>query len=481
MNLAEKIKAARERLAAIDARAKELENIAQAVDSLTDEQTAEVKNLGDERETVVKNIANLDALEELIKKRAEPAMGGPVVVHQSRAMSRHVDEAKGTVFTRLALAHVLAYLERRPVGDVARDHFAHDQRIEAILKNAVPVADTSTPGWAKELVRTDVQGFIEGLVPVSVYAAVASRGLVLNFGDAGSISVPYRSGGVAHDLAGAFVGENGVIPVHRTTLAANVLNRYKMGVITTVTKELSRASNPQAEALLRRLMEADTAYALDAAFLDASPIVAGTRPAGILNGVAAIAASAAATPIEKALADLKAMVNAMTAAGNGTRPVFLMNPAQRLALSTMYSAGVFVFKDEVNANKLMGADIVASTNVPVGDVILVDAAHLATGLGTPEFDVSDTATLVMADSGAAAPTHATSPADRTLIGTPGQVPQDGGISVYDAAQRAAGKAGEGAQSISLFQQWAIGLRTVLPITWGVMRAGSVQWVDNVGW
>ena len=89
-----------------------------------------------------------------------------------------------------------------------------------------------------------------------------------------------------------------------------MLNRYKMGVITTLTKELSRTSTPQAEALLRRLMETDTAYALDAAFLDANALVAGTRPAGILNGVAAIAASAAATPIEKALADLKAMINA---------------------------------------------------------------------------------------------------------------------------------------------------------------------------
>ena len=62
-----------------------------------------------------------------------------------------------------------------------------------------------------------------------------------------------------------------------------------------------------------------------------------------------------------------------------------------------------------------------------------------------------------------------------------QVPPDGGIKVVKDTQRAAGKAGEGAQAISLFQQWAIGLRTVLPVSWGVMRAGSVAWVDNVTW
>jgi len=371
-------------------------------------------------------------------------------------------------------------MQRRTVSDVIRDHFAHDQRVEAVHKATTAVADTTTAGWAKELVAVDVQGFLDMLAPVSAYAALTSRGFVINFGDNGSVSVPFRSGSNT-DVAGAFVGENGVIPVKRATIGSNVLNRYKMAVITTLTKELSRASTPQAETLLRKFMADDTAVALDKAFLDANPQVNGIRPAGILNGVAPIAASAAATPVDKAIADLKALVGALIATGNGVRPVFLMNPAQKLSLSMLYSAGVFVFRDELAGGKLMGGDLVTSTNVPAGDVILIDAANFATGLGSPEFDASDTATLVMANADGNPPTQATLIGDRTVQGTPEQVPQDGGLSVYDPAQHAVGKVGEGAVAISMFQQWGIALRTVLPLSWGLTRTGSVAWVDNVGW
>jgi HK97 family phage major capsid protein/HK97 family phage prohead protease len=481
MKLAERIKAAQARLKEIDTQLTTLQAVAESVDELSDEQVKSLDALTDERATVEKNLTNLEKLEKAIGAGAEAQGGNALTVYNpTRRSVVAAEEPKGTLITRMGLAHAYAHIHRRPIADVVREHFAHDQRIEAVLKSSVPVADTTTGGWAKELVMQDVQGFIEGLAPISAYAALATRGFIVNFGTAGSVSVPYR-GGSNTDLAGAFVGENGVIPVKRTTIGANVLNRYKMAVITTLTKELTRASTPQAEALLRRFMADDTAVALDHAFLDASPAVAGTRPAGILNGVAAIAASAAPLAIDKAIADLKALISALITSGNGVRPVFLMNPAQRLTLSMIYSAGVFVFRDELAQNKLMGADLVTSTNVPAGDVILIDAANFATGLGSPEFDASDTATLVMANSDAVAPTHATDPVDSTIVGTAEQVPPDGGISVYKPSQRAAGKVGENAQAISMFQQWATALRTVLPVSWGLTRSGSVAWVDNVGW
>lgn len=477
-SIAEKIKAANERLGAIDARVKELQTVAETVDELTDAQADEVKALGDERAAVEKNLANLAALEKLIGERAQPVVGAPAVIRARGASPK--DEPPGTILSRLALVQVLAHVQRRSLDEVVRDTFAHDQRVEAILRSATPVADTTTAGWAKELVRQDVQGFIEAMQPLSAYAALSSRGFVVNFGDAGSISVPYR-GGTNTDVAGAFVGENGVIPVKRTTIGANVLNRYKMAVITTLTKELARTSTPQAETLLRRFMQEDTAVALDKAFLDNAAAVAGVRPPGILNGVAPIAASAAPGAVDKAIADLKALINALIAAGNGVRPVFLMNPAQKLALGLLYSGGVFLFRDELAGGRLMGVEVVASANVALGDVILVDAANFATGLGSPEFDASDTATLVMANADGVAPTQATLAGDRTALGTAEQVPPDGGISVRDTAQLAAGKVGEGSVAISMFQQWAIALRTVLPISWGTTRPGTVQVIHGVGW
>ena len=475
-SIAERIKEAQAAITKIDEEAARIKGEAENVD-LSDEQASQVAALADEREGKVKSLANLEALEKLVGQRAEPAAPA---VHRSGRLGIRADEPKGTVIVRAALASVFAYVERKDAVQVARERFGHDARIEAVCKTAVGVADTTTAGWAKELVQQDVQGFVEALVPFSVYAALASRGISIDFGDAGSVSIPYRAG-TNTDLAGAFVGENGVIPVKRGTLGAAVMNRYKMAVISAITKELSRSSTPQAEALIRRMMLEDTGVALDKALLDANAAVAGVRPAGLLSAVAPIAASAAATPIEKAIADLSALLGAMAASGNGSRPVFVVNPAQRLRLGTMYSAGEWMFRDELNGGRLMGVEVVSSLNVPAGDVILIDAANFATALGSPEFDTSESATLVMANADAVAPTQATSAADPTIVGTAEQVPPDGGLKVRDPAQQAAGKVGEAATAISMFQQWSIALRTVMPVSWATLRTGTVQWVDNVTW
>jgi len=479
-SIAEKIKAFRTRLDGIDGEAEAVRVAAEAGDVMTEAQTAQVAALTEERGVIEKNLASLESLEKLIGERAEPAThaaSGPAFV-RTRGSDK---EPPGTLITRSALVHIMAHMRRKDVQEVARELYPNDSRMDAITKAAVGIADTTTAGWAKELVAQDVQGFVEAMVPLSAYAALASRGLVLDFGTYGTISIPYRAG-TNQDVAGAFVGENGVIPVKRTTLGANVMARYKMGVITTITKELSRSSTPQAETLLRRFMADDTAVTLDKTFLDNIAAVPGVRPAGILNGVNPLSAqSGAGSAVDKAIIDLKAMVNALIAAGNGVRPVFLMNTAQKLSLGLMYSGGIFLFRDELAQGRLLGVEVVASNNIAPADIILVDAAHFATGLGTPEYDVSDTATLVMADAGAAAPTNATLAADPTAIGTPEQVPPDGGLKVSSAAQAAAGKAGEGASAVSMFQQWTIALRTVLPVSWGMMRAGSVQHMPNVTW
>lgn len=482
MTLQERIAAARAKLAQTD---EEIAALAKSAEEgeLTTEQHERIGTLTTERATAAKNLASLESLDKAARERAVPAVL-QVSAAGGRANVRTVEskEEKGSLLVRMACAQVMAQQARRPVLDIVKEHFHHDPRVDAVVRSAVGVADTTTAGWAAELVRQDVQGLIEALVPLSVYAAIASRSTVINFGDAGSVVVPSRAAAFGStDLAGAFVGENGVIPVKRTTMQSATLYRYKMAVISTITKELSRVSTPQAEALIREFMLNDTAVALDKAFLGNAAAVAGTRPAGITNGVAAIPASAAATSFEKALADLKALMNALVAGGAGARPVFVMNPAQRLALSSMYSAGSWMFQSELAGGRLLGAEVVSSMTVPPGDVWLIDAAGIATALGASEFDASDTATLTMANADTTAPTQATLAGDRTAVGTAEEVPPDGGISVMDAAQRAAGKAGEGALSISMFQQWSIALRHVMPISWGKVRPGVVQWVDNVTW
>jgi hypothetical protein len=199
------------------------------------------------------------------------------------------------------------------------------------------------------------------------------------------------------------------------------------------------------------------------------------RPASILAGVSG-SAGAAGGDAAAVIADLKALIGTLTAANAGRRPVLVMNTAQRLGLSTVtIPTGGFLFRDELASGRVMGVEVIDSNNVPAGTVVIVDAADFATAFGTPEFDVSDTATLVMANADGSAPTHAADSAG--VIGAPDQVPPDGGVPVSGGT----GAAAAGAVAMSMFQQWSIAVRMVMPLSWAMMRAGVVNKKTGVTW
>ena len=84
-------------------------------------------------------------------------------------------------------------------------------------------------------------------------------------------------------------------------------------------------------------------------------------------------------------------------------------------------------------------------------MILIDAADFVTMQGdSMRFEISDQATLHMED---------TTPLD-LVSGSPGTVA---------SPQR------------SLFQTDSLALRMILPMNWGIRRAGTLAWVQNVTW
>jgi HK97 family phage major capsid protein/HK97 family phage prohead protease len=472
MNLADKIKAKQERLAAVRDRVAALKAIAENTDSdLTVEQEGELDALISEDSAIVKSMESLTKLESAIAEKAQPVQRvGYVAPFGGHAKQ----EPAGSLMAKMATANFFAHVERKTVDQVIAERYAQDQRVAAVQKTAVGIADTTTQGWAAELVRSDVYGFIDSLKSISVYAALASRGVGIDFGNAGSITVPKRTGN-SSDLAGAFVGEAGVIPVKRTSLGGTPLNRYKMAVISTFTKELARVSTPQVETLIRQAMLDDTATALDVALLDGTISVPGVRPSSILAGVTG-SAGAAGGDAAAVIADLKALITTLTTANAGRRPVLIMNTAQRLGLATVtIPTGGFLFRDELASGRVMGVEVIDSNHVAPGTVIIVDAADFATAFGTPEFDVSDTATLTMANADGVAPTQAGDAAG--ALGTPEQVLPDGGIHVAGST----GAAYQGYQAMSMFQQWSIAVRMVMPLSWSMLRTGVVDKKTGVTW
>ena len=201
---------------------------------------------------------------------------------------------------------------------------------DLIQRAAVNPAQTTVSGWGSQLVSPGNIGVVPAMAPSAVYSKLAPRGLRLNFDGSGPISVPGRLS--TPTVAGDFVLEASPIPVRRVGLSSIVVGPpKKLGVISYFSDELKEHSVPSIEAALRAAIEEDTALTLDTRMLDA---VAGsaTRPAGLLNGVSGLTATAGG--------GLAALVGDLGLIGaaipNATDLVYLMNASDRaraLALS----------------------------------------------------------------------------------------------------------------------------------------------------
>jgi len=310
-----------------------------------------------------------------------------------------------------------------------------------------------------------------------VAAAVASRTTQLSFGGYNSITVPNRNPLATTLTEPAWVGEGGVIPLTQFSFGSQTINRYKLAAITTMTREIAERSTPSIEGLLRDALSEAYAEVLDAAFLSTSGAVAGIRPAGIMNGVTATAGTAGGGEAA-VIADIKAMVGAMTTNRMGARPVLLVNSTDRLSVSMMLNPlGERSFATDLASGRLLGIDVVSSHNVPANTAILIDAAAMATAFDAPTFDVSDVATVTEANANGTAPTQANAAAD--ALGTAGQVAPDLGQHVTeDGVTRVAGA---GVVARSLWQTYSLGIRMVAPTSWAIMRPNAVEAVNALTW
>ncbi len=383
------------------------------------------------------------------------------------------DLAPGTRLAQVVMAASVARSRRLSLEQVAAELFHDNAEVLAIARAAVGVADTTTAGWAAELVRYETRAMLDQtLNPKAIWPRLAAQGMSLNFNGAQTVVVPGLNIGTT--TGGAWVGEGGVIPLVKGAFTAKRLNRYKLAGIVPITKELQRVSDPSAVDAMTKLLQQFISNLLDSCLIDALPEVPGVRPAGLLAGVAPIA-GAAGGGYEAFRSDMEAITTAFTAAGVGTNPVLLVNTAKAFRLATMVNAlGQLVFSDP---NAPLNFPIIPSQFVPPTVAIAVDAAKFVSALDTPEIDTSEEATLTMADAGAAAPTQAGAAVGGGALGVAGEVIPDGGIPIAGSA----GASAAGAIAISLWQTWSLGVRLVFPASFAVTRAGAVQELTGITW
>jgi HK97 family phage prohead protease/HK97 family phage major capsid protein len=361
---------------------------------------------------------------------------------------------------RAGTVAMFAHTNKRPIEEtrlaLAQEYPHYNDEatkgyIDYVMRAATNPAMTSVTGWAAELVQTIYSNFMETLMPKSVFPRLSGYGLSLSFGRAGQISIPTRSR--TPTIAGSFVGEGQPIPVRQGAFTAQILTPKKMAVITTWTREIDSHSVPAIEGLLRQAISEDTAVSLDAILLDANAATS-IRPPGILNGVTVTTATAGGG-FNALVGDIKNLTGALITGTSGhlRSPVWLMNPQQlnSAGLIPAPNSGVFPFRDELQNQRLQGYPIIDSGTVPLGTVILIDAADFVVAGGeSPRFEVSDQATLHMEDT-TPLPIVGTSPA---TVASPVR---------------------------SLWQTDSLALRLILPINWALRRTGVVAWTQAVTW
>ena len=475
MNIADRIEAADKELLAMK---DNLVELTKALEAAPDEESIliQVEELSARVEKQSATVNALKKAETALAAKAAP-VGAPAIIHQSSTKAAD----GGDLIWKMAAAKAIAYAEKKSVSEVISERYQGNNALEAVSdyveKSAVAPANTYTAGWAQELVQTSYQGFLDTLKPVSVAAGLSSYATTLNFGGYDSITIPRLNNLAAQLTEPAWVGEGGEIPLTQFNFGSSKINRYKLAAITTMTKEITQRSTPAIEGILRGALTEAYGQVLDNALLSATGAVAGVRPAGLLNGVTPGTGTTGGGQAA-VIADLKAMMTAMTAANMGAKPVLLMSTITKLSVSLMTtSLGQRVFADEVGAGRLLGMPIIASQHVPAGTVIMIDAGSLALGFDTPIFDVSDVATVVESNANATAPTMAGTDATPGAVGTAGQVPRDSGIKVSGST----GASTTGYTARSLWQSYSLGIRMVAPTSWATIRPGAVYATNTITW
>lgn len=404
-----------------------------------------IEAINAEIEGFERTIANLKASEAKIGVTATPAVASPAVARRPLGIGQR--EVSGLdLIVRAAVVKGVSHFGDKPIERVLEERYPGHEATKVMVRADQTIGTTTVSGWASEIVQTAYAGFLDALMPYSVYPALRARGIGLSFDGVGTVSLPSRTAGGA---GGGFVAEGAPIRVGRITTAATTMTPRKLGVIVPFSRELAKRSTPAIESLVRQAILEDTGVILDAALLDATA-ESTARPAGLLNGVSATATGYGGGDYQAVVADLKALLAPFYAANAGDNITVLMNPAQGLALSMMPGpgpAGEFGWSEPLTSR----LSIIESTNVPANRLIALRTSDFATALGdAPEFDVSEQATVHMEDT------------------TPLEIVSGTGPTTADPVR-------------SFFQTATIGVRMLMDVSWKMRRSGMVRWIDTTSW
>jgi len=270
---------------------------------------------------------------------------------------------------RNAVVRAMASLHDRPIPEVARSFYGNEGA-SAVLKAATTPA--STTGWGSATAGQRVEAFLGPLRPRSAAVQLMEMGFRANMAGVGTVSLPRSTTAWPEP---AFVGEGDPIRVSRGDVGSVILTPAKLAAIAGLTNELRDLSAEDAEAVITELMTDAAARALDTAIFSTAASSA-IRPAGILNGVVGLAATAGGG-INAFAGDVRQLVGAIHEAGGGANVILIAAPEQAA------SASIF-------AGSNFKLPVIAAGNLAAGTVVAVEASAFASGFSdAPRVDIAE--------------------------------------------------------------------------------------------
>lgn len=428
--------------------------------TLDETETEEYDGLDSEVKAVDAHIVRLKAHEATIVTKATPvtkevgteqkaaseARGGNGVitvrsnVEKGIAFTRYVKAlamARGNIPQALAIAeHNKGWMDTTP-------------QVAQVLKSAVVAGDTTSAGWASELVYNQnlVNEFIEMLRPQTILGKMS-----------GLVQVPFnvRMSGQNSGSTAYWVGQGKPIPVSKLGTTDVTLGIAKAAGLIVLTEELVRSSDPSAELLVRNDLIETIKTFMDVQFVDPNvAAVANVSPASITNGLTPV------TPTGTNLAALRADVqtlfkNFIQANDDPTGCVWIMSPVTALSISMMQNAlGQPEYPTlNMNGGTFFGLPVIVSNsaNIPgspdSGNMIILAKAGdiLFADEGQVTIDASREASIQMLDN----------PTNDTTTPTPTSM-------------------------VSMFQTNSVAIRAVRFVNWKKRRSTAVTYIKEAAY
>ena len=421
-------------------------------------ETQEYDGVSAEVRTVDEHLVRLKAHEAQMLARATPIVAAQVDDPAKAAAARGgIISVKQNIEPGIKMArYVMAQIRANGNLNDALSLVKNNKRwmdtspeVAQVLMAAVAAGDTTTAGWASELVYAEnlANEFIELLRPATVLGKIPNL-----------THVPFniRVGSQLSGGTGYWVGQGKPIPVSKLGFGSLTLGIAKAAGLNVIDEELARSSSPSAEMLVRNDLIKTNATFIDVQFLDPGvAAVANVSPASITNGV--VPTPASGTTSAALRADVQTLFNLWIAQNlDPANGVWIMTASTALAISLMLNAlGQPVFPNiTMKGGEFFGLPVIVSQSAVMVGSPVSGEGNMIILLNAPEILLADDGQMVISVSNQAS------------------------IEMLDNPTNQSTATAVATSMVSMFQTNSLAIKGIRWINWGKKRNTAVQYIKD---